>query len=260
MLAIGLQAARCANGKQALVPAVLTQRFFARPADFDCAEESPRGVLRSLPRIKLFLSFSCHDSISVTMGVAGPGWWGCGDQKILLSSGVRRSLSRGVCVPRSGGSDVGRLAGQGEVVRVFPAGRSILSGFGAASDRIPVARRGGQSGRAWYCCRRHRAWGSRRCGVRIRGGACGPRRGIGRGYRPGGRQRHRRRQCGRCRRLVAGALRHRLRAVHGRQGQSDRRTAARPRPGLSAACLRLLRSVVVAERHRERGRAAYKII
>lgn len=194
------------------------------------------------------------------MGVAGPGWWGCGVQKILLSSGVRRSLSRGVRVARSGGSDVGGLAGQGEIVRIFPAGRSILSGFGAAGDWIPVARRGGQSGGGRQRGRGHGARCPDRPRVRIGGGARGNRRGARRRYRLGRGQCGRRRQRERRRRLAAGAIRHRLRPVHGCQGQPDRWTAARPRPDLSAASLRLLRSQLVAGRHRERGQATYRII
>jgi hypothetical protein len=210
---------------------------------------------RSLPRIKLLLSFSCHDSTPVTMGVAGPGWWGCGAQKILLSFGVRRSLSCvcGVRFPGSGGSIVRRLARQREVVRRFPAGRSVLPGFGPAGDRVPIPRRGGQSGRARYCRRGDGARGTRRRGDRIRGGARGTRGGAGRRDRLGRRQCCRGRQCRRRRRLAAGALRHRLRPMHGRQGQSGRGTA-RPRPGLSlsAAGLRLLRSDLVAARPSDR--------
>ena len=204
---------------------------------------------RSLPRIKLLLSFSCHDSTPVTMGVAGPGWWGCGAQEILLSFGVRRSLSCvcGVRLPGSGGSIVRRLARQREIVRRFPAGRSVLPGFGPAGDRVPIPRRGGQSGRAWYCRRRDGARSTRRRGDRIRGGARGTRGGAGRRDRLGRRQCCGGRQCRRRRRLVAGALRHRLRPMHGRQRQSGMGTT-RPRPGLSlsAACLRL-RSDLVAE-------------
>ena len=158
------------------------------------------------------------------MGVAGPGWWGCGAQKILLSFGVRRSLSClcGGALPR---------------VRRFhrsppcPArgSRTTLSGGTISTARLRPSRRsgtnpprGGQSGRAWYCRRRDGARSTRRRGDRIRGGARGTRGGAGRRDRLGRRQCCGGRQCRRRRRLAAGALRHRLRAMHGRQRQSGR--------------------------------------